>query len=235
MSLDTLIEDYKAGKVVLIDKPLNWTSFDVVNKIRWKLKKKLGLKKIKVGHAGTLDPLATGLLIICIGKATKMIEAIQNAHKEYVATVQIGATTPSFDLETEIDATFETSHINEKLLVVALKKFEGEQMQMPPIFSAKKVDGKPAYEYARKNKEVELQAKKVVFHEIELTKLETLTAEVRIKCSKGTYIRSFAHDLGKELNSGAHLTGLVRTAIGQFDLSDAWSLEQYIEKLDTIT
>jgi tRNA pseudouridine55 synthase len=235
MSLDTLIEDYKAGKVVLIDKPLNWTSFDVVNKIRWKLKKKLGLKKIKVGHAGTLDPLATGLLIICIGKATKMIEAIQNAHKEYVATVQIGATTPSFDLETEIDATFETSHINEKLLIDALKKFEGEQMQMPPIFSAKKVDGKPAYEYARKNKEVELQAKKVVFHEIELTKLETLTAEVRIKCSKGTYIRSFAHDLGKELNSGAHLTGLVRTAIGQFDLSDAWSLEQYIEKLDTIT
>lgn len=234
MSLDTIIEDYKAGKVVLIDKPLNWTSFDVVNKIRWKLKKKLGLKKIKVGHAGTLDPLASGLLILCIGKATKMIDAIQNTHKEYVATVQMGATTPSYDLETEIDATFDTNHITEELVLEKLKGFKGEQMQMPPIFSAKKVDGKPAYEYARKNKDVTLEAKKVVFHEIELTKMETQTAEVRIKCSKGTYIRSFAHDLGKALNSGAHLTALTRTAVGQFHLSDAWSLENYIEKLDTI-
>ncbi|PLX24559.1 MAG: tRNA pseudouridine(55) synthase TruB [Salinivirgaceae bacterium] len=234
MSEEALLEDYKSGKIVLIDKPLNWTSFDVVNKIRWKLKKKLKVKKIKVGHAGTLDPLATGLLIICIGKATKIIDTIQNAHKEYIANVKLGATTPSFDLETEIDATFKTDHIDKNIVIETLKKFEGEQMQMPPIFSAKKVDGKPAYEYARKNKEVELQAKKVVFHEIELQNMETQNATIRIKCSKGTYIRSFAHDLGKELNSGAHLTGLVRTAIGQFDLSDAWSLEDYIEKLDTM-
>jgi tRNA pseudouridine55 synthase len=234
MSQEELLEDYRSGKIVLIDKPLNWTSFDVVNKIRWKLKKKLKIKKIKVGHAGTLDPLATGLLIICIGKATKTIEAIQNTSKEYIANVKLGATTPSYDLETEIDQTFETNHIDKKMMLETLKKFEGEKMQMPPIFSAKKVDGKPAYEYARKNKDVELQAKKVVFHEIELQNMETQSATIRIKCSKGTYIRSFAHDLGKELNSGAHLTGLIRTAIGQFDLSDAWSLEDYIEKLDTM-
>jgi tRNA pseudouridine55 synthase len=234
MNTQELLEDYKGGKVVLIDKPLNWTSFDVVNKIRWKLKKKLKVKKIKVGHAGTLDPLASGLLIICIGKATKIIEEIQNTQKEYIANIRIGATTPSYDLETEIDGQFETSHITEDLVKEKLDEFKGEQMQMPPIFSAKKIDGKPAYEYARKQKEVALEARKVFFYEIDLLKMETQTADVRIKCSKGTYIRSFAHDFGKSLNSGAHLTGLRRTAVGKFHIDDAWSLEKYIEKLDKL-
>lgn len=234
MNTEQLLQDYKSGKIVLIDKPLNWTSFDVVNKIRWKLKKKLKIKKIKVGHAGTLDPLATGLLIICIGKATKTTEEIQNTQKEYIANIKIGATTPSYDLETEIDGQFETSHISEELVKEKLAEFEDEQMQMPPIFSAKKIDGKPAYEYARKQKEVVLEARKVLFYEIELLKMETQTVDVRIKCSKGTYIRSFAHDFGKALNSGAHLTGLRRTAVGKFHIKDAWSLEKYIEKLDKL-
>ncbi len=234
MELETIREIYRSGRVVLINKPLQWTSFDVVNKIRWHLSRALQIKKIKVGHAGTLDPLADGLLIVCIGRATKMIEAIQDAPKAYLAHIDLGATTPSYDLETEIDREFPVDHITENLVLKTLKDFEGEQMQMPPVFSAKKINGKPAYEYARKNIDVALKSKKVFFHEIDLQYFEPKHLDVRINCSKGTYIRSFAHDLGQKLNSGAYLQGLTRTAIGQFKLKDAWSLDQYISKINRL-
>src|SRR6056297_945475 len=234
MDIDTIREVYRSGRVVLINKPLHWTSFDVVNKIRWHLTRALEIKKIKVGHAGTLDPLAGGLLIVCIGKATKMIEFIQDAPKTYMAGIDLGATTPSYDLETEIDQEYPVDHITEQLVENVLNEFKGSQMQMPPVFSAKKVNGKPAYEYARKNIDVALKAKNVFFHEIDLQYFEPKHINVRIKCSKGTYIRSFAHDLGKKLNSGAYLQELTRTAIGQFSLDDAWSLDQYINKINRL-
>ncbi len=235
MEKNKIVEAYQQGKIVLINKPLKWTSFDVVNKVRWHLTRALGLKKIKVGHAGTLDPLADGLLVLCTGKATKMIEAIQDTTKEYIAEITMGATTPSYDLETDIDKKFETSHINKNLLKSTLESFLGEQEQMPPVFSAKKVKGKPAYHYARKQEEVKLKSRKVNFHEIELMKFEPNKVVIRINCSKGTYIRSFAHDLGKKLDSGAYLSGLTRTAVGKFHLNDAWILEQYIEKIDSLS
>lgn len=234
MDLEAIREVYRSGRVVLVNKPLNWTSFDVVNKIRWHLTRALKIKKIKVGHAGTLDPLADGLLIICIGRATKMIEAIQDAPKTYIADVGLGATTPSYDLETDVDQEFPIDHITRDMVVTTLRQFKGEQMQMPPVFSAKKVNGKPAYEYARKQQEVELRAKSVFFHEIDLQEFEPKQVKVRIKCSKGTYIRSFAHDLGQQLSSGGYLRGLTRTAIGQFTLDDAWSLNEYIEKINDL-
>jgi tRNA pseudouridine55 synthase len=234
MELEEKVENYREGKMILIDKPLNWTSFDVVNKIRWVLRSTLKIKKLKVGHAGTLDPLATGLLIICTGKFTKIIEQIQDSSKEYVARIALGATTPSYDMETEMDEEFTTSHINKELVESTLKTFLGKQNQLPPIFSAKKIDGKPAYDYARKNQEVIMKPKEITFHAIQLEKYEPKELIIRIKCSKGTYIRSFAYDLGKALKSGAYLAGLERTKIGSFELENAWDLTNYIEKIKTM-
>lgn len=216
-----LPEEFAEGQVLLIDKPLNWSSFQAVNKIKWSLKKHLGLKKIKVGHAGTLDPLATGLLIICTGKFTKRIPELQGMEKEYTGTFYIGATTPSYDLETEVNQTFPTQHINDELINNAINQFKGEIKQKPPVFSAIKKDGKRLYEHARKGEEVEIEARSVTIHEFELTRIALPEIDFRIVCSKGTYIRSLAYDFGIALNSGAHLTALRRTKIGNYDVTDA--------------
>ncbi|MEO4004198.1 MULTISPECIES: tRNA pseudouridine(55) synthase TruB [unclassified Flavobacterium] len=214
-------EQYQEGQVLLIDKPLQWSSFQAVNKIKWSLKKHLGLKKIKVGHAGTLDPLATGLLIVCTGKFTKRIPELQGMIKEYTGTFHIGATTPSYDLETEIDATFPTDHITEELLYKTIPQFLGEIDQKPPVFSAIKKDGKRLYEHARKGEEVEIAARKTVIHEFEITRIALPEVDFRVVCSKGTYIRSLAYDYGIALQSGAHLTALRRTKIGDYSVEGA--------------
>ncbi|MFL9844575.1 tRNA pseudouridine(55) synthase TruB [Flavobacterium rhizosphaerae] len=214
-------EEFTEGKILLIDKPLTWSSFQAVNKIKWSLKKHLGLKKIKVGHAGTLDPLATGLLIICTGKFTKRIQELQGMVKEYTGTFTLGATTPSYDLETAVDATFPTAHITEEQLQETLKTFIGEIDQKPPVFSAIKKDGKRLYEHARKGEEVEIAYRKVTVYEFELTRIALPEVDFRVVCSKGTYIRSLAHDFGQALHSGAHLTALRRTKIGDFSVNDA--------------
>ncbi len=214
-------EQYQEGQVLLIDKPLQWSSFQAVNKIKWSLKKHLGLKKIKVGHAGTLDPLATGLLIVCTGKFTKRIPELQGMIKEYTGTFHIGATTPSYDLETEIDATFPTDHITEELLYKTIPQFLGEIDQKPPVFSAIKKDGKRLYEHARKGEEVEIAARKTVIHEFEITRIALPEVDFRVVCSKGTYIRSLAYDYGIALESGAHLTALRRTKIGDYSVENA--------------
>ncbi len=229
---EKIIEGYnfKEGEVLLFDKPYKWTSFDLVNKVRKLLCTALGVKKLKVGHAGTLDPLATGLLIVCTGKATKTIDSYQAAEKEYIATLELGATTPSFDLETEIDQTYPTEHITRDLIDNTLKDFVGELDQVPPAYSAVKVKGKRAYEYARDGKDPELKPKKLIIKEIEVLKFESSELILRIVCSKGTYIRGLARDIGKALNSGAHLTDLKRTRIGQYLNSDSMQLET-LEKL----
>lgn len=214
-------ESFQEGQVVLIDKPLQWSSFQAVNKVKWALKKNLGLKKIKVGHAGTLDPLATGLLIICTGKFTKRIPELQGMVKEYTGTFHIGATTPSYDLETEVNATFPTEHITEELILETTKQFTGEIDQKPPVFSAIKKDGKRLYEHARKGEEVEIASRKVTVHEFEITRVALPEVDFRIVCSKGTYIRSIANDFGVALQSGSHLTALRRTKIGEFSVEDA--------------
>ncbi|WP_203294687.1 tRNA pseudouridine(55) synthase TruB [Luteirhabdus pelagi] len=219
------VEDYKNGQVILIDKPLDWTSFQVVNKVRWLIKKKFDLKKIKVGHAGTLDPLATGLLILCTGKFTKKIETFQAQEKEYTGTITLGATTPSYDLETEIDEEFDISDISKADIHEATKQFLGEIKQKPPVFSAVKKDGKRLYEYARKGKEVEVPTRIVTISEFEITDIDGADVFFRVKCSKGTYIRSLAHDFGKALNNGAHLSALRRTKIGDFSVEDATTIE----------
>ena len=224
-------ETYLEGCVLYIDKPLTWTSFDVVNKIRWSLKTSLGIKKIKVGHAGTLDPLASGLMIVCTGKATKQIVQYQDLDKAYDANIRLGATTPSFDLETGVDQKFPWEHITEDMLGQALIRLSGPQDQMPPIFSAKSVDGKRAYVMARKGKTVELRKNPVIIHNLELKNVDLPDLTVHVECSKGTYIRSLARDLGEALNSGAHLTGLRRTRIGPYLLSDATTLDNFIEKI----
>lgn len=224
-------EDYKNGQVLLIDKPLTWTSFQVVNKLRWEIRQRFNIKKIKVGHAGTLDPLATGLLIICTGKQTKQIDTYQGQIKEYTGTFTIGATTPSYDLETEVDNTFNTDHISEELLKETTKQFIGEIQQKPPIFSAIKKDGKRLYELARKGETTEIKARTVTVSEFEITKINLPEVEFRIVCSKGTYIRSIAFDYGKALNSGAHLSALRRTKIGDFSVDNALSVEGFIESL----
>ena len=203
----------------------------MVNKIRNKIRRELGIKKITVGHAGTLDPLATGLMIVCTGKNTKKISELTNRDKEYIATFHIGKTTPSFDLETEVDATYPTDHITKEFVVETLNKFIGKQQQMPPLHSAKFIDGKRAYEYARKGIEKELKPVEIEIKEIELIDYNMPEVKVRILCSKGTYIRSFARDFGKALNSGAYMSALVRTKIGEFDLKDAYSLESFDELL----
>ncbi|KOY51449.1 tRNA pseudouridine(55) synthase TruB [Polaribacter dokdonensis] len=224
-------EDFKNGQVLLIDKPLTWTSFQAVNKIRWHIKQRFNLKKIKVGHAGTLDPLATGLLIICTGKQTKEINTYQGQIKEYTGTFTLGATTPSYDLETEVNETFSIDHITEDLLNQTTQKFIGDIDQKPPIFSAIKKDGKRLYELARKGETTEIKSRTVTVSEFEITKIALPNVEFRVVCSKGTYIRSLAYDFGKALDSGAHLSVLRRTKIGDFSVDNAESIEGFIENL----
>lgn len=220
------------GEVLLIDKPLGWTSFDVVNKIRYAIKRKLNIKKIKVGHAGTLDPLATGLLIICTGKFTKRIEEFQAQEKEYTGTFFIGATTPSYDLETEVDQKFPTDHITEEMLVEATNKFTGDIMQAPPIFSAIKIDGQRAYNKARKKQDVKLAPRSIRIDEFEIMSSNIPEISFRVKCGKGTYIRSLASDYGKALNSGAYLSSLRRTQIGNFRIENALSIDEMVNSID---
>jgi len=225
------VEDYKNGEVLLIDKPLNWTSFQVVNKLRWEIRQAFSIKKIKVGHAGTLDPLATGLLVICTGKMTKQIDTFQGQVKEYTGTFVLGSTTPSFDLETEINNTFPIEHITEESIQSAIKGFIGEIEQIPPVFSALKKDGKRLYEFARAGEKVEIKSRKVFVEDFEITRIALPEVDFRIVCSKGTYIRSLANDFGKALDSGAHLSALIRTRIGDFKLDDAVSIENFIQNL----
>ena len=221
--------DFKEGVVLYIDKPLTWTSFQAVARVRYQLCRRLGVKKLKVGHAGTLDPLATGVMILCTGKATKRIDELQAHTKEYVATLKLGATTPSFDLEKEIDATYPTEHITRELLEQTLQKFLGRIEQVPPSFSACKIDGKRAYDLARKGKEVELKPKTLIIDEIELQQFdaENMTAVIRVVCSKGTYIRALARDIGQALDSGAHLIGLRRTRVGEVKVEDCLQLDDF--------
>ena len=224
-------EDFKNGQILLIDKPLTWTSFQAVNKLRWHIKQRFKIKKIKVGHAGTLDPLATGLLIICTGKQTKEIHVYQGQIKEYTGTFTLGATTLSYDLETEVNETFTTEHITEDLLKETTKQFLGEIQQKPPIFSAIKKDGKRLYELARKGETTEIKSRTVNISEFEITNINLPKIDFRVVCSKGTYIRSLAYDFGKALNSGAHLSALRRTKIGDFSVDNANSIEGFIESL----
>lgn len=225
------------GQILLVDKPLNWTSFDVVNKIRRTLCRLLQVKKLKVGHAGTLDPLATGLMIVCTGKATKKIEHLMGFDKWYQASVKFGATTPSLDMETEEDQAFPFAHINAALIEQTLQQFEGEQQQVPPHFSAIKIGGRKAYEMARKGKSIELKSRTVHFHHLKLIDYADTEANIVIHCSKGTYIRSFARDLGAALNSGGHLTALRRTGIGSLQVENAMTIENFqknIEQIETL-
>ncbi len=228
--------DFKAGIILSFDKPLTWTSFGLVNKVRYLLCQHIGEKKLKVGHAGTLDPLATGVLIICTGKATKQIDTLQAKTKEYVATLQLGATTPSFDLETQVDATYPTEHITEALAAETLQTFVGTIEQVPPAYSACKVDGKRAYDLARKGQEVQLKAKTLVIDEIELTHFDAQAKQmtIRVVCSKGTYIRALARDIGQALGSGAHLTALRRTRIGDYGVEQCHTLESFTSWLETM-
>ncbi len=220
-------EDFLNGQVLLFDKPLGWSSFHVVNSAKWALRKKFDLKKIKVGHAGTLDPLATGLLVVCTGKFTKSIPGIQDQRKEYTGTITLGATTPSYDLETEVDQRFPTDHLTKDQIIHATESFTGRIYQKPPVFSAIKKDGKRLYEYARKGKEVEVNAREIEIYEFEITSLEMPEVHFRVVCSKGTYIRSLAHDFGQELNSGGHLSALRRTKIGSFSVDNAITPEAF--------
>lgn len=222
--------DFQKGEVLLFDKELDWTSFDLVRKLRNFLCRQTGIKKLKVGHAGTLDPKATGLMIVCTGKETKNIDLIQAKEKEYVATIKLGATTPSFDLETAEDATFPTDHLTMEFVSEKLKDFIGELDQVPPIFSAVKVEGKRAYEHARKGNQIILQPKKITISELEIINFSEEKIVLRIVCSKGTYIRSLARDLGIALNSGAYLVGLCRTRIGNLKLEEAWDLQKFLKK-----
>ncbi|MCM5662474.1 tRNA pseudouridine(55) synthase TruB [Galbibacter mesophilus] len=224
-------ETIKSGQILRIDKPLEWSSFQAVNKIKWAIKKKFKLKKIKVGHAGTLDPLATGLLIICTGKFTKKIPELQGQIKEYTGTITLGATRPSFDMETEIDQTYSVDHIFEENIQAATQKFIGEIEQYPPVFSALKKDGKRLYEYAREGKEVTINPRKITIETFEITQINMPEVSFRVVCSKGTYIRSLAHDFGRELDSGAYLSSLRRTKIGDFNVDNAITPDAFAEML----
>ena len=227
--------DFQEGQILYFDKPLRWTSFNLVAKVRWQLCHRLGLKKLKVGHAGTLDPLATGVLIVCTGRATKRIDELQAGTKEYVATLQMGATTPCFDLEKPIDKTYPTDHITLELIEEILPRFRGRIEQIPPAFSACKVDGHRAYKLARKGEEVELKPKVLVIDEMELVKFdaEQMQLTLRIVCSKGTYIRALARDIGQALNSGAHLIGLRRTRIGDVRVEQCMQIDDFEGWLDS--
>lgn len=218
------------GGFILLNKPYTWTSFQATKKIQYILKRHFGLKKIKIGHAGTLDPLATGLLVLCVGKYTKRIEEFQAQEKEYTGTIHLGATTPSYDLETEIDNTYPVEHINENLIYETAKSFIGEQSQIPPIFSALKINGVRAYTKAREGKEVEIKERTIYIYDFEITDIRFPEVDFRIRCSKGTYIRSIARDFGAKLNSGAYLSALCRTKIGDFKLSETFSIEQVEEQ-----
>jgi len=234
------IEDFQTGMVIPINKPYEWTSFDVVKKIKNQIGKKLRqalnirLKNFKVGHAGTLDPLAEGLVLVCTGKATKTINDLMSDEKEYLATIELGKTTPSYDLETEYDQSFPTEHISKEQVNSTLKTFIGEQDQVPPIYSAKNINGKRAYDYARKGEEIELKANKITISELELIEYKMPLIKIRIVCSKGTYIRSLAYDIGKRLESGAHLTRLIRTRIGSYTLDSSLTIEEFEKKLTNL-
>ena len=227
----TLAEEFTSGKVLLIDKPLHWTSFDAVNRIKAMLKHRLGLKKIKVGHAGTLDPLASGLLIICTGKMTRSIESFQSLEKEYTGTFFLGATTPSSDLETHPDRQFPTDHIDMNLARETTKKVTGKIQQIPPLYSAKKIEGKRAYSHAREGSDMILKPNEVEISEFIITRFELPDVDFRVVCSKGTYIRALARDFGEALHSGAYLKALQRTRIGQFSVEQAMTMEQISEKI----
>ena len=227
-------EDFLEGQIILIDKPLNWTSFQAVNKMKWALITKMGLpKKFKIGHAGTLDPLATGLLLVCTGKFTKRITELQGQAKEYTGTFHIGATTPSYDLETEIDQTFPTEHIDEVLIHETVKQFLGEIDQKPPIYSAIKKDGVRLYEHARAGETIEIATRKTTIHEFEITRIALPEVDFRVVCSKGTYIRSLAFDFGKAMNSGSHLTALRRTKIGDYDVKNGIDVIAFEDSLES--
>lgn len=221
--------DFISGEIIAIDKPLGWTSFDAVKRLRGSIQKRLRLKKFKVGHAGTLDPLATGVLIICTGRATRKIEELQSGEKEYIATIELGSTTPSFDLETEVDAYYPVDHIDENMIKETLKSFEGRIMQVPPVFSAVKVDGKRAYKYARNGKELELKPKPINIREIEFISFENNLLKFRVVCGKGTYIRALARDLGQALKSGAHLKELRRTQVGEIRVENCLKIEEAVD------
>lgn len=223
--------DFETGELILVNKPLKWTSFDVVNRLRIVIRDSYGIKKIKVGHAGTLDPLADGLLIICTGRFTKKIDEYQAEEKEYTGTFKLGATTPSYDLEHEIDEEYEYEHISPDMIQKVSQALTGDIQQIPPVFSAIKIDGRRAYKYARKNKELELQARSINISQFEITSIQLPEVEFRVVCSKGTYIRALARDFGEALNSGAHLTSLRRTRIGRFKLSDAWELDNLVKTI----
>jgi tRNA pseudouridine55 synthase len=227
-------DDFKTGQVLLIDKPLHWTSFQAVIKLRWAIRQAFSIKKINVGHAGTLDHLASGLLVICTGKMTKQINTFQGQEKEYTGTFTLGGTTPSFDLETEIDETFPTDHITEELIHKTTDQFIGKIEQFPPIFSAIKKGGKRLYEFARAGETVEIKSRQVEITEFEITSISDLELKFRVVCSKGTYIRSLAYDFGKALNSGAHLSELRRTRIGEFSVESALTPEGFIENLPKV-
>ena len=224
----TDLETLRKGQVLLIDKPLNWTSFDVVNKIRFTILKKYNLKKFKVGHAGTLDPLATGLLLVCTGKATKTIQQYQGLDKEYTGTFYIGATTPSYDMETAVNKRFETDHILPELIRQTAQNFVGKQEQLPPIFSAVKKNGKKLYEHARKGEKIEIKPRKIEIKEFEILSIDMPEVKFRVKVSKGTYIRSLAYDFGLSLKSGAYLSTLRRTKIGDFDVENAVDIKDWV-------
>lgn len=227
-----MIREFAAGSTILVDKPIDWTSFDVVNKLRWHLRQKLGVKKLKVGHAGTLDPLATGLLVLCIGKHTKLIEGIMGGKKTYTGTFLIGKTTPSFDLESEYDKEFATEHITNEQMEDVRKTFLGEQDQIPPIFSAKKINGKRAYESARAGEEVIMKPNRIEIHSFSLDTTDFPKVRFEVSCSKGTYIRSIANDFGVKLNSGATLIELRRTASGDSLIEDSKSVEEWIKFIE---
>ena len=224
--------NFLEGEVLYFDKPLYWTSFKLVKIVRTRISRKLKIKKIKVGHAGTLDPLASGVMIICTGKATKLIESFQYQTKEYVATLQLGATTPSFDRETEIDGVYPTEHITREGVETVLRQFVGSIQQVPPVYSACKIDGRRAYDFARKGEDVELKAKELVIDEIEVLEYQSDIIKIRVVCSKGTYIRALARDIGQALDSGAHLIGLVRTRVGDVRLEDCLQVDQIDELVE---
>ena len=234
------IEEFQTGKVIPINKPYEWTSFDVVKKVKNQIGKRLRqaldirLKNFKVGHAGTLDPLAEGLVLICTGKATKKINELMADEKEYVARIELGKTTPSYDLETEYNAIFPIDHINEDLVKEVLKSFIGEQDQVPPVYSAKNINGERAYEFARRGEELKMKPNRITIHEIELIECDIPEIVIKIVCSKGTYIRSLAHDIGKKLDSGAHLTKLIRTRIGDYKLESSLNIEDFEKILSTL-
>lgn len=226
--------NFTEGEVLLINKPFKWTSFDAVNKVRWLLQRKLGLRKLKVGHAGTLDPLATGLLIICTGKLTKTIVDYQAMEKEYTGTITLGATTPSYDLETAVDKTYPTEHITEEFVITTAREFVGTIQQIPPLFSAKKIDGERAYEKARRGETIEVKSNEVSISKFEISAFRMPEIDFKIVCSKGTYIRSIAYDLGKALKSGGHLTALCRSGIGAFSIDESMSIAEMEQKVEDL-